>query len=150
MFRRVNGPVCPGLVVLLGLAGCGGAADFAPKLAPVSGTIKVDGKPEAGLLVTFEPQPEKSNGKSSDPVGKPSVGATNAEGKYELSYGGGGAGAIVGKHLVRVSAAASGLGADEAAPVAKVKIPARYNEQSGLVQEVKEGPNTFDMEIKTK
>jgi hypothetical protein len=151
MFRRVNGSVSLGVMLLLSCVGCGGGGDdFEAKLAPVSGTIKVDGKPEAGLLISFEPLQDTSSAKASSIVGKGSIGTTNAEGKYELSYGDGGAGAVIGNHLVRVTTVGAGLGADESAPVSNVKIPAKYNTQSGLVQEVKEGPNTFDMEIKTK
>ncbi|MBI1348941.1 hypothetical protein GC163_21930 [bacterium] len=148
MVRRVCGPICVGLMVLFGTAGCGGGTDFAPKLAPVTGTITVDGKPAEGLLVTFEPQIDNSSSsKEKSIVGKPSLATTDTTGKYELSYSGGGKGAIVGKHLVRVSAVEA-LGAD--APPAKFKIPDRYNTFSGLIEEVKDGPNTFDMDIKTK
>lgn len=148
MVRRVINPVSVGLLVLLGVAGCGGGTDFTPTLAPVTGTITVDGAPAEGLTVTFEPQIDNAaNSKDKSIVGKSSVGTTDAAGKYELSYTGGGKGAIVGKHLVRVASVES-QGAD--APPAKFKIPATYNEQSGRVQEVKEGPNTFDLDIQTK
>jgi hypothetical protein len=147
MVRRLISTVHVGLMVLLGIVGCGGGSDFTPTLAPVTGTITVDGAPAEGLTVTFEPQIDNANSKQKSIVGKSSVGTTDATGKYELSYSGGGKGAIVGKHLVRVASVES-QGAD--APPAKFKIPATYNEQSGRIEDVKEGPNTFDLDIKTK
>ena len=47
--------LCGALVLV---AGCGGNT---PKLAPVSGVVKVDGKPYANAYVTFQPVGDSGN-----------------------------------------------------------------------------------------
>src|SRR5262245_25108766 len=87
-------------IVLLGcvavaLSGCGrwGAA-------PVSGKVTLNGKPLANAKVTF--QPIGTGGKEAGPA---SVGETNAAGEYTLTMiRKGGAGAVVGKHRVTITA----------------------------------------------
>ena len=70
----------------------------------------------------------------------PSVGHTDADGRYELMYKRGITGARVGQHTVRVTVSPS---------VAKnpPKIPPRYNRQSELRSEVKSGDNSFDFDL---
>ena len=65
------------LFALIGtLYGCGGA-DL--NLAPVSGTITVDGIPLAGVSVQFQPQKADSNG-----MAPTSFGVTDDDGHYSL------------------------------------------------------------------
>jgi len=137
--------------MVISMIGCGGGSSFKPTLAHVTGTVTVDGEPAEGLLVIFEPQADPTGSQKSTDVGKTSTGVTDAAGKYELSYTDGGKGAIIGKHIVRVMTMSEGGGADaEAVPVSKYKIPARYNTDSGRVEDVKEGENSITIEIKTK
>jgi hypothetical protein len=63
----------PCLVVCL-LAGCGG-----PKLYPVSGTATLDGKPLAGFLVAYTPDPEKGQPARMDCAGR-----IGKDGRYSL------------------------------------------------------------------
>lgn len=85
-----------GWACLLLVAGCG---DPFP-LAPVSGQIKIGGRPAANVHVSFEPI-----GSDQDPVAGPgSIGVTDAEGRYRLTtavedY----EGAVVGEHRVRIA-----------------------------------------------
>lgn len=64
-----------------------GDRGYVPKLASVTGTISVNGKPLVGAQVFFHPLERKqdSNGKSFKITA--SVGETDATGRYELSYG---------------------------------------------------------------
>ncbi len=74
MFRS---PLVASAVIALGgllLAGCGPSSDV-PKLAPVHGVVTMDGKPLANATVRFIPE-----------SGRPSVGVTDEQGRYELNY----------------------------------------------------------------
>lgn len=132
--------------------GCGGGSGFKANIAPVTGTVTVDGEPAEGLLVMFEPLGNNAASDKNTDVGKASTGVTDASGKFELSYADGGKGAVVGKHLVKVmTMMGEGGGADpDAVPASKYKIPARYNTESGRLEDVKEGENSITIEIKTK
>lgn len=80
-------------ILLLAAAGCGGSAADAPKLAPVSGIVKVAGKPLPKPVVTFFPEKGpsgigvgnengeftvKTNGQNGCPLGKCKVTVTSA------------------------------------------------------------------------
>ncbi|MCH5373622.1 MAG: hypothetical protein JJ992_06570 [Planctomycetes bacterium] len=117
--------------VVLVVAGCGGGG---VRLAEVSGTVTVDGKPVKGLEVAFDPQGEGAGS---------SLGYTQADGKYELFYAGGKKGAAVGMHTVRVTAAETDEGP------ATIQIPAKYNTKSELTFDVAPGTNTYDIPITT-
>ena len=87
----------PAVVVLLAglVGGCGGG----PKLARVTGVVRLDGKPYPNAVVSFQPVGGKDN---PDP-GKGSMGVTDADGKFVLLYDNTTEGALVGKHIVRIS-----------------------------------------------
>lgn len=134
-------------VTAFGLIGCGGD-DFKPELGLVSGTVTLNGAPAPDLNVTFEPQGEA--GKKSM-VGTSSTAVTDAQGKFELKYGGSGAkGAVVGKHVVRIESAAGGGPAGGANAAAPVVIPDSYNTKSTLKADVVAGNNppvNFSLEV---
>lgn len=116
-------------------AGCGGGG-----VAPVSGTVTLDGKPLAHATVTFEPA---GGGKEPGPG---SAGTTDAAGRYVLALNTtGGPGAVVGPHRVRVTAYAGDADGDSSAPPTsgtvhrKPLVPAAYNTQSTLTFEVPAG-----------
>jgi hypothetical protein len=117
--------------MLLVFAGCGGDS---VSLGEVTGVVTVDGQPAEGLEIRFNPAGD---------AGGTSLGYTKAGGTYELFYGGGGKGAVLGSHTVTVVAAETDGGG------APVRIPARYNEQSELKFDVKAGKNTYNIEITT-
>jgi hypothetical protein len=80
------------------MAGCGGS-EFA--IAPVSGTVTQDGKPLAGLVVTFQPIAETRAGNA----GPGSFGVTDDQGRFTLTVAGSRQpGAVVGLHRVTFSA----------------------------------------------
>lgn len=76
-----------GLLMMLS-TGCGGST---PKLYPVSGTVTYEGKPLADASLLFIPQ-----------QGRPSVGTTDASGKYTMTTSGQ-PGAPAGTYSVTVS-----------------------------------------------
>lgn len=71
------------------VSGCGDSM----RLAPVSGTVKVDGKPLPKAGVTFTPIKG----------GRPAWATTDSEGHFELSTLRAGDGALVGEHVVTVA-----------------------------------------------
>lgn len=113
----------------LGTIGCG-RSDL-PELGRVEGTVTLDGKPLAGVVVTFSPQ-----------KGRPAVANTDSAGKYDAMYTHGVKGATVGPNAVRV------LWPEGEAGTAP--IPPKYGTQSELKLEVKPGRNTFDITMQSK
>jgi len=81
------------LFVLL-LAGCGSGLRY----VPVSGTVKLDGKPYGEAVVTFQPIATSTN---PNP-GRGSSAFTDASGRYELQTDDGHKGAVAGKHRIRI------------------------------------------------
>ncbi|HVT27309.1 MAG TPA: hypothetical protein VHE81_04760, partial [Lacipirellulaceae bacterium] len=70
-----------------------GCSESGPKLAPVTGRITLDGQPLENADVLFQPDGSKP----------PSVGRTDANGRYELAYKRGVMGGMVGSNTVRIT-----------------------------------------------
>lgn len=122
-------------LALLGLGACLLAAGC-QRIADVSGTVRVDGKPTKGLIVVFDPQATDA------PRG---VATTADDGGYRIHRlgPGGKSGVPVGTYAVRVAA-------DTDTPNAP-RIPAAISRGSALSFEVKPGNgNVFDIDIATK
>ncbi|MCH5372786.1 MAG: carboxypeptidase-like regulatory domain-containing protein [Planctomycetes bacterium] len=140
--------------VCLASAGCGPKG---PELGTVTGQVTMDGQPLANVLVTFVPEQG----------GRAATGTTDADGRYQLMYIDR-LGALPGKHRVSVktlpktTAASTGKMSEEeyekaaagamdpsAYDQAKVEepIPARYNTETELVEEVKAGENVIDLKL---
>src|SRR3954468_24446876 len=103
--------------------GCGGKG----KVAPVSGIVKLNGKPVGDVAVTFQPVATDT----SNAPGPAAFGVTGADGRYTVKLITGDAGgATVGKNMVRFSAYVppdpdpNYDGPAKAKP--KVSIPSRY------------------------
>jgi len=125
------------MVALAMTLGCGGPAVEIPELGEVTGTVTVDNRPLEGLSVTFVPE----SGALA------SVARTGSDGKYELVYAVPGTkemikGAAVGQHTVRIDVLPDPLAQTSSQP-----LPARYNLESTLKADVKQGPNTFDFQV---
>lgn len=113
------------------VAGC------SPRIESVSGTVSLNGKPQGGIKLLFEPKSAK---------GKRAMAVTGPDGRFSLHRQGMGnrAGAIVGDYVVRVYAA--DVDDPDAAPV----IPERYARGSALEFEVKPGqPNSFAINLES-
>jgi len=144
---------CAGLI--LGVAGCrgggGGGADK-PKVVPVSGTVKLDGQPAAGIGVMFFP--------AGATRGTTYYASTDQSGKYVLAGGDGQKGAPVGEFNVTCSKyvmpngspfTSDGSQSPEMAG-AKELLPPRYSDQSKtqLKATVQDSGSTVDFEVTSK
>ncbi len=131
--------------------GCSSSSGEA-ELGIVEGKVLVDGQPGTDLQVVFEPQIKEEGDKTSVKVGAGSIGLTDATGHYELKYQGAGTkGAVIGKHVVRITRMTGGGPAGGATAVASAPIPETYNSATTLSAEVATGKNPpKDFEIKTQ
>lgn len=122
-------------LALMCATGCG-RKDL-PELAPVDGTVTLDGQPLPGVLVSFYPKEG----------GRPGTGETDEEGYYELTYVYGEEGTKLGPNRVEVTTiwpdGEPGEGEED-------KVPAQYQGmESTLSFDVKESDNTFPIELKS-
>jgi hypothetical protein len=132
---RVCSLLSLGFVLILGCSS-------GTKLAPVSGTVTLNGKPLAGASVNFEPQ--SSGEKKSLEAPLNSTGKTNDKGEYSLETIKGQKGAVVGKHKVYISLLKTQVGDGDARVPrggwpTKDMVPIRYNEKSELTIDVPSG-----------
>ena len=131
------------LVLLLPpLAGCGSDPY---KVAPVSGTVTLNGKPLANTSVTFAPVAAAG---TIEP-GPSSAGTTDADGRFTLTLiGKDGKGAVVGKHKVRISIREEADVSDDT-PVKVQQLPMKYNAQTMLEFDVPaDGTDKADFDLK--
>jgi hypothetical protein len=122
--------------LIFGILGCGGDDVIeGPPTHKVTGTVTLDGTPVAKGEISFESEEDTKVGVSSV--------AEIKDGKYEVA-------ATVGKKKVKISARTE-TGPKDATGVApsKESIPAKYNEQTTLEFEVKEGENKKDFDLKS-
>jgi hypothetical protein len=132
------------VVGLLAVAGCGGD----PRLEPVEGTLRLNGKPLANVQVEFLPE---ANGPRSR-------GVTDQDGHYRLATDGQKSGATVGSHRVLLydlqvynDESVGRMKKDQdATPVRPSRIPAAYANPAStpLKKEVLGEPNTIDLDVK--
>jgi hypothetical protein len=129
-----------GVSILFLLAGC---SNDIP-IAPVSGTVFLNGKPLPHAHVVFQPVGTREN---PNP-GRGSYGATDERGRFTLKYDGGSrTGAVVGRHTVAIATILEGegtfdpeTGSPDGEPVeGKERIPARYNDKTILTFDVPPG-----------
>ena len=121
------------LVVAFCLVGCGGGPSDQPDLAPVSGKVTVGGQPLSNAIVTFTPVSE----------GRPSSGATDAQGAFELQYTANAEGAMIGQHTVTITLVQPD---DDDTPVDPSKLPPAATDGS-VKKEVKAGSNDITIEL---
>jgi hypothetical protein len=125
---------------MLFLSGCGSKY----QTAPVSGTVKMNGKPFANAAMTFQP----IGG------GMASIGVTGADGRYSLAFLDSGVeGAIVATHRVIIrthkKANTEDTSSDLSVPSERDPIPRRYNDATELTMEVPaDGTESADFDLK--
>src|SRR5262245_14881626 len=89
--------------------------------ASVAGPVTMDGKPLPNVVVSFQP-----TGAALNP-GPGSNARTNEKGEYTLRMIGGGNGAVLGPHVVRVDPVVEANDSpDDRGRPPQVKIPAKY------------------------
>jgi hypothetical protein len=123
------------------LLGCGGASDT-PELAPVEGTVTLDGQPLPDATVWFNPVEE----------GRTSTGRTDAQGHFVLSYAPEKPGAMIGQHNVRITTLQQG--GDEDLPdqpkAIPEKVPKKYHKDGVLTADVKSEANSVEFKLDSK
>lgn len=138
--------VCFALVAVIGSLGCSGSPGDMPEIGLVSGIVTIDGVPKAGLNVTFQPE-----------GGRPAIGQTDSDGRYELTYSREAQGSKIGKNLVTISTPEPSQD-DDSVPTEEQEqfvdpIPEKYNalaiENPDMTVEVKPGTNEFNWNVAT-
>jgi hypothetical protein len=143
MSRLLSLGICAFCFVAM-ISGCGD--EPGPDFAPVTGVVKINGRPQRALLLRFTPDPEKGNG-----LPAVATGTSDAEGKYTLKYefrGEEGTGAPVGWHRVSVIDTSVGHTPQGQQPKPSA-VPYQYSNPSTtpLTKEVKPGDQTINIEI---
>jgi len=125
--------------LLIFLSGC--SSDAGPTVVPVEGRVILDDEPLADARVVFQPE-----------HGRPSEGKTDKNGYYELEYTADKAGAIVGKHTVRITTQQTIVGEDYKTTEIPERVPPKYNIKSELIREVAPdaSENVFNFDLKSK
>lgn len=124
----------------LAISGCGsGSPDDRPDLGTVTGTVTMNGEPLPGVEVTFVPE-----------EGRPSVGRTESDGTYELTYIRDIKGAKIGNHQVRIHTIHETTSDRDGGEPPEETIPDRYNTETTLTAEVTAGDNKIDFPLESK
>jgi hypothetical protein len=140
MVVRYTRNICLLVAACFVTVGCGGSN--LPPTGTVTGVVTVDGQPIEGASVEFIPS-----------SGRPSVGLTDASGKYELMITNDDKGALVGSHKVRITTLVNPVSSEGDGPTVegrKEMLPAKYHDESELTAEVASGSNTIDFALTTK
>ncbi|QDV16738.1 hypothetical protein Pan153_13700 [Gimesia panareensis] len=126
---------------LFGLCSCtGGSGEPVPELADVNGVITIDGAPLTNAKIIFEPQEATDNA-----LRRASSATTQQDGSYSLEYNEDASGASLGNHKVMILKLT-----DNPEDAGKQLVPPKYNDQSELTAEVKEGGNTINFDLTSK
>ncbi|QDT40187.1 Bacterial Ig-like domain (group 1) [Gimesia alba] len=142
------------IALMVGLVtGCGGSASEVPdELIPVTGTVKLDGKPTANITVVFNP------GKKT--AGTGGYGVTDSEGKYSVTHRSNKPGIEPGEYIVTFSK----MGLPDGSPIPEGKdaadvgavqlLPEKYtnpNREMNLTMATVKAPSAqLDFEITSK
>jgi hypothetical protein len=110
-----------------------------PPLGRVTGMVTLDGKPLANAVVTFIPMSEEAN---KEAKGSGSSAYTDASGRYDLQYSPEEFGALIGKHLISITALDPNTGRE--------LLPPAYNSNTTLTEVVKPGSNTIDLPLQSQ
>jgi hypothetical protein len=129
------------LLLLLTLAGCGGDA---PSIVEVNGTLTYKGQPVPNASLRFMPA-----------EGRMSVGDTDEQGHFKLTYDAKHPGAVVGKHKVSVKMRPMNLAESEAQMMGK-KVPLskdweeffdKYSQAKSTVEVTIDRNNATDLKL---
>ncbi|PHR92258.1 MAG: hypothetical protein COA78_33525 [Blastopirellula sp.] len=129
------------LFVLASIALCGisctGGTDA--DLGAVTGTVTLDGAPYGNAHITFTPD-----------SGRRSMGITDSDGKYELTYIKAQKGATPGTHKVSITTVPPETTDQDPGGRFAEPIPKKYNVKSTLSAQVEVGENSHDFPLTSK
>jgi hypothetical protein len=133
------------LAAAASIAGCGGEEDKLPRES-VSGEVKINAAPLKSGMIQFMP---------ADPGAATAGQAAITDGRYSIPTSDG---LVPGAYQVSVTSAPAPSAAQppgsmpgDPLPPPKETIPGIYNSKTSLSAKVtKEGPNTFNYELKSK
>jgi hypothetical protein len=138
----------PRLSLLLAALAAVGCGKEAYQLAPVSGQVKLNGKPLPKAWVHFAPKASKQE----IAPGPTSHGQTDREGRFTLGVDPQHPGAVVGVNRVFISTLEEGTRDAPDAGGMKTfrdRVPSRYNQETKLVYEVPPaGTREADFDLK--
>jgi hypothetical protein len=139
-------------VLLAALVGCSGSGNY----APVSGVVKLDGKPYPNAVVSFQP----IGTKETPNPGRGSSAYTDENGRFVLKCDNTIDGALIGKHTVRIMTKGNDVvgqspegGSPDGAPAGRNvdPIPPEWNALSKVEFDVpKGGTDQANFDIVTK
>lgn len=121
------------------------------EVAPVSGTVKLDGKPLENVKVFFVPVSRGKDGKQ----GPIAFAVTDDKGHFTLAHQDDGIGAAIGRNQVwlttrRVERKKDSEGEFQTVETTEELIPPKYNKLTELVVDVpKDGMNNADFDLKS-
>jgi hypothetical protein len=126
-------------LTLVAALGCGTGR----RIAPVSGTVTLNGQPLANATVNFQPIAPPG----SIDAGVGSQAKTNDKGEFTLTTSTGENGAVVGKHRVMIQLLSEQVGDSDTRPPRggwplADKVPKRYNSESQETFDVPSGGTT--------
>lgn len=139
---KLSIPVSGNCIFLLSLliAGCSQTPQDMPEIAPVTGTVLLDGKPLPYATVVFQPD-----------EGRSSNGQTDAEGHYELLFNKDSMGAELGSHKVYITTYREFDNPDNPNQKATPELlPSKYNSKTELTATVEPGDNEISFDLKSK
>lgn len=136
-----SGGLFASVLLVLTLAGCGGAAKV--KVVPAEGIVKIGGKPAANIMIQFLPDTR------SGLTGPSSSATTDAEGKFKLIAQDGREGAVLGTHMVMLVDQDEERPPQGQAPKRKPRLDSNYAAPmtSKLTAEVKEGGGPIVIDV---
>ncbi|RCS43239.1 carboxypeptidase regulatory-like domain-containing protein [Bremerella cremea] len=124
------------LLSLLFLTGCSASSG----LGDVTGVVTLDGAPLSQAIIFFKPEAE----------GATAFGRTDENGRYQLTYVGNRQGTLPGVNKVRITTRQETENEAGRIVWTKEKVPAKYNEETTLIVDVKPGKSTHNFELTSK
>lgn len=123
MSRYTAKKVLAGLLLPI-IAVCGCSSAERPELGYVHGRVTLDGNPLPNAIVRFQPIEN----------GRPAIATTDDNGYYVLNYTNDASGAVLGKHIVRIS---TGLPDDgDLQSAVEEKVPRKYNRDAATTPQM--------------
>ena len=132
-------PILTSLFVLAFLSGC---QNNEVEIGQVTGVVTLDGRPIENAVVYFYP----------DAGGRSSIGITNAEGAYELTYRGDVKGAKIGTHSVSLTTSTEDVIGENGKikKGAPERFPPEYSREGTVKREVNAGDNQINFDVLSK